>query len=105
MSFTRKEFANAMDDLNDQIAELNAAKSAFIKEYKLQLEGEMHKDRAKTELAATKAAISKRRKLRIDRTAVLELDDLADEILTEITGTGIATRAPAHDPLTGELAA
>lgn len=105
MAFTRKEFANAMDDLDDQIAELNAAKSAFIKEYKLQLENEMHKDRAKAELTATKTAISKRRKLRIDREAVLELDDLADEILTEITGTGIATRAPAHDPLTGEIAA
>lgn len=105
MAFTRKEFANAMDDLDDQIAELNSAKSAFIKEYKLQLEGEMHKDRAKAELTATRNAITKRRKLRTDRNAVLELDELEDEILTEITGTHLATRAPAHDPETGEIAA
>lgn len=97
MAFTRKEFANAIDDLDDQISELNAAKSAFIKEYKLQLEGEMHKDRAKAEMTATRTAITKRRKLRTDREAVLELDDLTDEILTEITGTAIATRAPAHE--------
>ena len=90
MSFTRKEFANAIDDLDDQIGELNAAKSAFIKEYRMQLEGEMHKDRAKAELTATRNAITKRRKLRTDRNAVLELDELEDEILTEITGTDIA---------------
>jgi len=105
MTFTRKQFANAIDDLDDQIAELNAAKSALIKEYKLQLEGEMNKDRAKAHLTATRSAITKRRKLRIDRDAVIELDDLEDEILTEITGMGLATRAPAHDPVTGELAA
>lgn len=106
MSFTRKEFANAIDDLDEQISELNAAKATFMREYKIQLEGEVGKDRAKTEMLATKSAITKRRKLRTDREAVLELDGLAEEILVEITGTDIANaRAPAHDPITGELAA
>jgi hypothetical protein len=94
MSITRKSLADAIDTLDDQIAELQSEKAETFAAYRAQLEhGGAGKSQVKVELAALKAAIRQRRKLTDDREHTEQLDALSDEILCEIaTGTVRATR-------------
>lgn len=85
MSTTRRQLADAIDDLDAQIKTLNTAKADEYKDYREDLEATgMEPRRAAAELAATKAAIAKRQKLNADPDAVRERDELIDEILDEI---------------------
>ena len=81
---TRKQLADAIDALDVDIAELNAAKADAYATYRADLENALTKAAARQELAATKAAIAKRRKMKADAQAVMDADTLADEILAEI---------------------
>ncbi len=82
---TRKGLADEIDAIDASIKDLNASKSDAYKAYREQLEDTgVEPRRAVAELAATKAAIVKRRKLATDPDAVAEKDDLIDAILTEI---------------------
>lgn len=82
---TRKALADAIDDLDEQIADLQRAKGDTYSAYREQLKTTGHaKDAVKLEMEATKAAIRQRRKLAEDASGVEEKDALVDEILTEI---------------------
>lgn len=82
---SRKSLADDIDALDAQIKDLNESKRDAYNDFREQLEGEgMDGRRASAELAATKAAIARRRKLLQDPEAVHERDDLIDDILTEI---------------------
>jgi len=82
---TRHGLADEIDGLELQIKVLNEMKSAAFKAYREQLEGAgMEPRRASAELAATKAAIGKRRQLRQNPDEAREKDDLIDAILFEI---------------------
>lgn len=82
---TRKGLADEIDAIDASIKALNDSKSEAYKAYREQLEDTgMEPRRAAAEVAATKAAIIKRRKLAADPDAVAEKDDLIDTILAEI---------------------
>lgn len=82
---TRAGLADEIDGFDLQIKALNDAKSAGYKAYREQLEDAgMEPRRAAAEVAATKAAIVKRRKLRENPDDAREKDDLIDAILMEI---------------------
>jgi len=82
---SRRQLADEIDAYEAEIKTLNEGKADTFKSYRAQLEaGGMEPRRASAELAATKAAIARRRKLREDPTKVREKDDLTDEILDEI---------------------
>jgi hypothetical protein len=81
----RRKLADEIDALDAQIKTLNDSKSETYKDFREKLEGQgMEPRRASAEVAATKAAIARRRKLKADPAAVREKDDLIDEILSEI---------------------
>ena len=85
LTLSRKDLADTIDEYDAQIATLNEGKSETYKDYRAQLEAAgMKPRRAAAELAATKAAIARRRKLMTDGEAVREKDALTDEILDEI---------------------
>lgn len=82
---TRSGLADEIDGFDVQIKAMNEAKSAAYKAYREQLEDAgMEPRRASAEVAATKAAIVKRRKLRENPDAAREKDDMIDAILVEI---------------------
>jgi len=82
---TRAGLADEIDGFDLQIRSLNEQKSAAYKAYREQLEDAgMEPRRAAAEVAATKAAIVKRRKLRENPDEAREKDDLIDAILVEI---------------------
>jgi hypothetical protein len=84
-NLTRCGLADEIDAIDASIKALNESKSEAYKAYREQLEGQgMDGRRAAAEVAATKVAIVKRRKLRTDPNAVAEKDDLTDTILAEI---------------------
>lgn len=87
----RKLLADAIDQIDAQIKDLNASKSDAYKTHRQKLEDRgMDARRAAAEVAAIKAAVARRRKLADDPTAVREKDDLIDEILLEIMGSSRA---------------
>ena len=82
---TRAGLADEIDGFDLQIKALNEQKSAAYKAYREELEDAgMEPRRASAEVAATKAAIAKRRKLRENPDEAREKDDLIDAILVEI---------------------
>lgn len=106
---TRAGLADEIDALDADIKTLNGSKSDAYKAYREQLEaGGMEPRRAAAEVAATKAAIARRRKLKEDPEAVHEKDGLIDDILAEImhpsrarerTADGITQNASNSGPL------
>jgi hypothetical protein len=83
---TRRQLADAIDEIEADIKALNTAKADLYAAYRADLDQTgMAKDAVKVELAATKAAIAKRRALTGDKADdVRDKDDLADAILAEI---------------------
>lgn len=90
----RKQIADAIDGLDEQIKALNAAKSDLFKSFRVDLEDAgMEPLRAAAEAAVLKAAIARRRKLADDPADVHEHDALIDGILAEITRPHVHARA------------
>lgn len=82
---TRAGLADEIDGFDLQIKALNEMKSGAYKAYREQLEDAgMEPRRAAADVAATKAAIVKRRKLHENPDETREKDDLIDSILVEI---------------------
>jgi hypothetical protein len=100
---TRAGLADEIDGFDLQIKALNGMKSDAYKAYREQLEDAgMEPRRAAAEVAATKAAIAKRRKIRENPDEAREKDDLIDAILAEIMGRPSRARED-HDAETGEI--
>jgi hypothetical protein len=87
---TRKEMADAVDEIDRDIAALQASKRDLFVSYRDDLAVTMDKDAIKAEVAALKAAIRRRQKFQADIEAA-SVADLADEIFDEITS--LAPRA------------
>jgi hypothetical protein len=80
----RRSLANAIDDLDEQISELNAAKRDAYQTYREDLAEKMTKGEIKSELESLRIAIRCRREWAKDASKVQERDALVDEILAEI---------------------
>jgi hypothetical protein len=81
---TRKEMADAVDEIDRDIAALQASKRDLFVSYREGLADTMDKDAIKADVAALKAAIRRRQKLQADPEAA-SVAELADEIFDEIT--------------------
>lgn len=112
MTMTRTGIANAIDDLDKQIADLQTAKADLYAEYREDLASTMRKAEVSEEIAALKKAIAIRRRRtsaphdEAEREARVE--DIVDEISRPSHARGARTieiieKIPPHDPETGEI--
>jgi hypothetical protein len=87
---TRRELADAIDEVEQQIADLTEARNGLYTAHRDDLLAIMDKADVLVEMRAIKAAIAKRRKLNSAKAdAVRELDAVTDEILTEIMSSHV----------------
>jgi hypothetical protein len=84
MSLTRCEIADAVDELDEQIAALQAAKADLYASYREELAASMRKPDVAAEIAALKKGIGIRRKRRAAPADVQAAEDLVDDVLAEI---------------------
>jgi len=83
---TRRQVADAIDDLDDQLADLQEVKKAVYQNYRAALASRGYgKDAIKAEAATLKLAIRQRRNIEKDPEAAKARRGLFDEILTDIT--------------------
>jgi hypothetical protein len=91
---TRRQLADAIDEVEQQIADLTEARNGLYTAHRDDLLAIMDKADVLVEMRAIKAAIAKRRKLNSAKAdAVRELDAVTDEILTEIMGSALMREA------------
>lgn len=103
---TRKSLADIIDAYDDQISELNKSKRETFDAYRDQMIAERRtKPEIKIEIEAVKAAIKRRREAAKDEHALIEKDELIDEVFHEITRAPRATRENIEefDAETGEV--
>jgi hypothetical protein len=93
---TRRNVADAIDELDDQIADINEQKAAAFQNYRASLAGKLDKEGIRAELSALKTAIRRRRKERKDPTGYRAQLDLFEEIVAEISDSQPRARARAR---------
>ena len=103
---TRKSLADEIDLIEADIKALNDSKRACFDAYRDQIIGAgIAKPNIKAEIEAVKVAIKRRREAVKDENALIEKDELIDEVFHEITRAPRATRENIEkfDAETGEI--
>lgn len=103
---TRRSLADTIDAYDEQIADLNKSKRETFDAYRDQMvAARLTKPEIKAEIEAVKAAIKRRRESVKDEHALIEKDELIDEVFHEITRAPRATRENIEkfDAETGEI--
>ena len=103
---TRRSLADTIDAYDEQIADLNKSKRETFDAYRDQMVAALlTKPEIRAEIEAVKAAIKRRRESVKDEHALIEKDELIDEVFHEITRAPRATRENIEkfDAETGEI--
>jgi hypothetical protein len=100
-TITRIQVADAIDDLDDQLADLQEIKKTVYQNYRGVLASRgFSKEAIKAEASTLKLAIRQRRNIEKDPAKAKERRGLFDEILTEITA--VPSRARAREGSAGD---